>query len=156
MFFLSGKNGFNVCLSLKLISLLKKCICLVISLFFLRHKVCKISLQHTKDVKLLPGTYLANSFVNRGKKCTFQWHTNKIPKFMNRRKRFEIPIKKKNSPGYEGKKGTVAQAPLIVATYLATCQFTHPVLGKVTARSARPRCQGADHWKKYIIMNYIM
>lgn len=30
-----------------------------------------------------------------GKKCTFQWHTNKIPKFMNRRKRFEIPIKKK-------------------------------------------------------------
>lgn len=91
-----------------------------------------------------------------GKKCTFQWHTNKIPKFMNRRKRFEIPIKKKNSPGYEGKKGTVAQAPLIVATHLATCQFTHPVLGKVTARSARPRRQGADHWKKYIIMNYIM
>lgn len=65
---------------------------------------------------------------------------------MNRRKRFEIPIKKKkNSPGYEGKKGTVAQAPLIVATHLATCQFTHPVLGKVTARSARPRRQGADH-----------
>lgn len=62
MFFLSGKNGFNVCLSLKLISLLKKCICLIISLFFLRQKVCKISLQHTKDVKLLPGTYLANSF----------------------------------------------------------------------------------------------
>lgn len=29
---------------------------------FLRQKVCKISLQHTKDVKLLPGTYLANSF----------------------------------------------------------------------------------------------
>lgn len=135
---------------------LKKCICLIISLFFLRQKVCKISLQHTKDVKLLPGTYLANSFVNRGKKCTFQWHTNEIPKFMNRRKRFEIPIKEKNSPGYEGKKGTVAQAPLIVATYLATCQFTHPVLGKVTARSARPRRQGADHWKKYIIMNYIM
>lgn len=72
MFFLSGKNGFNVCLSLKLISLLKKCICLITSLFFLRQKVCKISLQHTKDVKLLPGTYLANSFVNRGKKCTFQ------------------------------------------------------------------------------------
>lgn len=65
---------------------------------------------------------------------------------MNRRKRFEIPIKKKtNSPGYEGKKGTVAQAPLIVATHLATCQFTHTVLGKVTARSARPRRQGADH-----------
>lgn len=41
---------------------LKKCICLIISLFFLRQKVCKISLQHTKDVKLLPGTYLANSF----------------------------------------------------------------------------------------------
>lgn len=95
MFFLSGKNGFNVCLSLQLISLLKKCICLIISLFFLRQKVCKISLQHTKDVKLLPGTYLANSFVNRGKKCTFQWHTNKIAKFMNRRKRFEIPIYKK-------------------------------------------------------------
>lgn len=31
-------------------------------LIFLRQKVCKISLQHTKDVKLLPGTYLANSF----------------------------------------------------------------------------------------------
>lgn len=134
---------------------LKKCICLIISLFFLRQKVCKISLQHTKDVKLLPGTYLANSFVNRGKKCSFQWHTNKIPKFMNRRKRL-ISIKKKNSSGYEGKKGTVAQAPLIVVTHLATCQFTHPVLGKVTARSARPRRQGADHWKKYIIMNYIM
>lgn len=41
---------------------LKKCICLIISLFFLRQKVCKISLQRTKDVKLLPGTYLANSF----------------------------------------------------------------------------------------------
>lgn len=123
-------------------------------LIFLRQKVCKISLQHTKDVKLLPGTYLANSFVNRGKKCTFQWHTNKIPKFMNRRKRL-ISIKKKNSSGYEGKKSTVAHlAPLI--THLATCQFTHPVLGKVTARSARPRRQGADHWKKYIIMNYIM
>lgn len=53
--------------------------------------------------------------------------------------------KKTNSSGYEGKKGTVAQAPLIVATHLATCQFTHPVLGKVTARSARPRRQGADH-----------
>lgn len=63
-------------------------------LIFLRQKVCKISLQHTKDVKLLPGTYLANSFVNRGKKCTFQWHTNKIPKFMNRRKRL-ISKKKK-------------------------------------------------------------
>lgn len=122
-------------------------------LIFLRQKVCKISLQHTKDVKLLPGTYLSNSFVNRGKKCTFQWHTNKIPKFMNRRKRL-ISIKK-NSSGYEGKKSTVAHlAPLI--THLATCQFTHPVLGKVTARSARPRRQGADHWKKYIIMNYIM
>lgn len=66
---------------------------------------------------------------------------------MNKRKRL-IPIKK-NSPGYGGKKSTVAHlAPLIVATYLATCQFTHPVLGKVTARSARPRRQGADHWKK--------
>lgn len=54
--------------------------------------------------------------------------------------------KKKNSSGYEGKKSTVAHlAPLIVATHLATCQFTHPVLGKVTARSARPRRQGADH-----------
>lgn len=125
-------------------------------LIFLRQKVCKISLQHTKDVKLLPGTYLANSFVNRGKKCTFQWHTNKIPNFMNRRKRL-ISIKKKNSSGYEGKKSTVAHlAPLIVVTHLATCQFTHPVLGKVTARSARPRRQGADHWKKYIILNYIM
>lgn len=29
--------------------------------------------------------------------------------------------KKTNSPGYEGKKGPVAQAPLIVATHLATC-----------------------------------
>lgn len=57
----------------------------------------------------------------------------------------KINSNKKNSPGYEGKKGTVAQAPLIVVTHLATCQFTHPVLGKVTARSARPRRQGADH-----------
>lgn len=57
----------------------------------------------------------------------------------------KINSNKKNSPGYGGKKGTVAQAPLIVATHLATCQFTHPVLGKVTARSARPRRQGADH-----------
>lgn len=72
MFFLSGKNGFNVCLSLQLISLLKKMYLSYNILIFLRQKVCKISLQHTKDVKLLPGTYLANSFVNRGKKCTFQ------------------------------------------------------------------------------------
>lgn len=60
-------------------------------------------------------------------------------------KDLKLLLKKKTSPGYEGKKGTVAQAPLIVATHLATCQFTHPVLGKVTARSARPRRQGADH-----------
>lgn len=112
MFLLSGKNGFNVCLSLQLISLLKKCICLIISLFFLRQKVCKISLQHTKDVKLLPGTYLANSFVNRGKKCTFQWHTNKIPKFMNRRKRFEIPIKKNQTLlGMKGRKVLLHKPP---------------------------------------------
>lgn len=77
-------------------------------------------------------------------------------KVYEQKKKIWNSYKKKNSPGYEGKKGTVAQAPLIVATYLATCQFTHPVLGKVTARSARPRGQGADHWKKYIIMNYIM
>lgn len=60
-------------------------------------------------------------------------------------KDLKLLLKKKTSPGYEGKKGTVAQAPLIVVTHLATCQFTHPVLGKVTARSARPRRQGADH-----------
>lgn len=63
MFFLSGKNGFIMYVYLcSLSACLKKCICLIISLFSLRQKVCKISLQHTKDVKLLPGTYLANSF----------------------------------------------------------------------------------------------
>lgn len=102
-----------------------------------RHVSCKLFCKQRKEM-YLSMTYKRNTKVYEQKKKI--WNS----------------YKKKKTPGYEGKKGTVAQAPLIVATHLATCQFTHPVLGKVTARSARPRRQGADHWKKYIIMNYIM
>lgn len=92
MFFLSGKNGFNVCLSLQLISLLKK--------MYLSYNI--LIFFKTKSLQNFFTTYERCQVVTRhvsckffwGKKCTFQWHTNKIPKFMNRRKRL-ISIKKK-------------------------------------------------------------
>lgn len=95
MFFLSGKNGFNVCLSLQLISLLKK--------MYLSYNI--LIFFKTKSLQNFFTTYERCQVVTRhvsckffwGKKCTFQWHTNKIPKFMNRRKRFEIPITKKKT-----------------------------------------------------------
>lgn len=115
--------------------------------FFTTYERCQVVTMQARILQTLLLTEVRNvPFNDIQTKYQSLWTEEKDLKF----------LLKKNSPGYEGKKGTVAQAPLIVATHLATCQFTHPVLGKVTARSARPRRQGADHWKKYIIMNYIM